>query len=104
MTAQEYFDRDKDKIIAATVDELNDIIFNIYRTMAGEVYDTCVKNKHEETKYVCDMLKAQNCKWNEFIDIFHKNFNFYDVLIRDGFIQWVAKKMPEYALELLKGD
>ncbi len=99
MTAQEYFDKSKDKL-HGTVEEFDAEILHIVTTMADEVANVCNASMHaKDDKYVSDMLKAQNCKWNEFVDIFDRHFMIpsESVLLKDGFLHFWKDKMPEFS-------
>lgn len=104
MTAQEYFD--KHVVFTSGFgepsieDQLNKVLYDVVVAMAIEVVDTCEKNGHDDNKYVTDMVKAQNCKWNEFRDIFHKRYcptPDEEIISKDGFIAFWTSKMPEFA-------
>ena len=95
LTAKEYFDKYETRILKASIDELSAIIGEIWLQMSKEVYESCVASDLKEDKDIIDFMKAQNCKWNDFVDVFHEQTHTTNVLDKDKFIQLWVKRMPE---------
>lgn len=73
MKAVDYFEKYKDKVSAAkTADEIETVIFNLFKEMRDEMFELMDKRKTRKLPAIKSTILEFNQKWNKVIRLFEK--------------------------------